>query len=90
MHTAAFLRNIIFYISLFNYIISYKALFNKKLSVKYLYLFNQSIYVYISAEIKKVGIKLLYKIKREIIVDYGKLSKIYRVYIPNRHVIVEN
>ena len=90
VHTAAFLRNITSHTSLPNHITPYEALFNKKPSVKHLHPFGQGMYVHIPAEARKAGTKLLHRAERGIMVGYGKSSKIYRAYIPDRHVIVES
>ena len=88
IHTATFLRNITSHASLENHITPFEALFQKKPSVKHLRPFGLGAYVHIPAEARKPGTKLLHRAERGIMVGYRKSSKIYRVYIPDRHVIL--
>ena len=89
IHTTAFLQNIMSHSSLFNHVTLFEALFKRKLFIKHLHLFSQSVYMHISAEAWKSDIKLLHRAEWEVIIDYSKSLKIYWVYISDWHIIVE-
>ena len=87
--TATFLRNIAPHRTLPNQTTPFQALFDKKPSVGYLQPFGQAVYAHIPKETRQAGSKLLHRAEHGLLVGYGRSSKIYRVYVPSRGVIME-
>jgi transposase InsO family protein len=89
VHTANTLRNIKPHSSLPRKITPWEALYNEQPSIGHLHPFGQEVYVHIPKEARKPGTKLLHRAEKGIMVGYTASNKIYRVYIPLRHVVTE-
>lgn len=82
--------NIVPYLTLPNKITVYKALYQRKPVIQYLKPFGNLVYVHILIEARQPGTKLMHRAKTSIFVGYRKSSKIRRVFILDRNVIVES
>jgi transposase InsO family protein len=86
--TAVFLKNIAPHSALSD--TPYHRLMGTKPSVKHLHPFGQSTHVHIPVETRQPGTKLNHRTELGIFIGYGKSVKAHRVYIPDRHVILES
>jgi hypothetical protein len=86
--TAVFLKNIAPHSALSD--TPYHRLMGTKPSVKHLHPFGQSTHVHIPVETRQPRTKLNHRTKLGIFIRYRKSVKAHRVYIPDRHVILES
>jgi transposase InsO family protein len=89
VHTATFLKNIAPHASDTLHRTPHERLFGKKPAIKHLHPFGITAYVHIPVEARKAATKLLHQAETGIFVGYGRNTKTARVYIPDRHVVLE-
>jgi hypothetical protein len=87
---AVYTMNIVPHSTLPNKITAYEALYKRKPAIQHLKPFGTTAYVHIPVEARKPGTKLMHRAETGIHVGYGKSSKIRRIYIPDRDVVVES
>jgi len=90
IHTATFLKNIASHAALGASETPYHALFGRKPKVQHLHPFGVNVHVHIPQEARKPGTKLLHRAEKGVFVGYGKSTKTFRIYIPDRNVIMES
>ena len=88
VHTAVFLKNIAPHSRLLS--TPFEALYGDKPSIKHLHPFGTQAFVHIPKEARAPGSKLLHRAESGTFVGYGKTSKIFRIYIPDRNAVVES
>ena len=88
--TAVYTMNIVPHSTLPNKITPFEALYQRKPAIQHLKPFGTTAYTHIPIEARKPGTKLMHRAETGIFVGYGKSSKIRRIYIPERNVIVES